>query len=202
MALDPVQIPPRMRSLPVDRRGYPVPFIVVRDKDGVPHFTINNHELVMKCIKEDLCAICGQKLFRFRWFVGGPLSAFHESGCYNDTPLHHECAQFALRVCPHLAAPKYSKRIGENAVDRVNADFKFLVDTTMIPERPIVFVSAMSTGQKYITPFPGVVRVHPIRPYRRVEYWRHGSQLPSTEGEKLTRAALEAFDAADKQEVA
>jgi hypothetical protein len=111
-----VRLPERMAKLERDRRGLPIPFIVMRDKSGQPHFTINDHAKSARCLREDLCPICGQKLFRGRWFAGGPLSAFHANGCYLDPPTHKECVEYALQVCPFLAAPKYTGRLDDAAL--------------------------------------------------------------------------------------
>lgn len=75
-----IPIPKRMRALQRDRRGLPVPFIVLRDTDGRPHFTINDSQRQLKCIREKRCPICGNRLDKVMWFVGGPLSAFHDAG--------------------------------------------------------------------------------------------------------------------------
>ena len=61
------RLPERMKALPRDRRGLPVPYIVAFGKDGTPHFTINDHRKVEKVLIEDRCGICGQTLHRKRW---------------------------------------------------------------------------------------------------------------------------------------
>jgi hypothetical protein len=98
-----VPLPKMMQHLRLDERGYPIFYIAQVDKTGKPHFTINNHELRNNCLEKDLCEICGKKLYRGRWFVGGPMSAFHPDGVYNDPPMHTECKDYAMQVCPWLA---------------------------------------------------------------------------------------------------
>ena len=110
-------LPERMQALDKDRRGLPIPFLVVRDPDGGAHFTINDESKRQRCLKENLCAICGQPLHRGRWYVGGSLGAFHEHGRYVDPPLHRECTEYGLQVCPYLAAPKYTGRLDESTYD-------------------------------------------------------------------------------------
>lgn len=39
---DPATIPAQMQHLDRDKRGLPIPFIVLRDNDNKPHFTIND----------------------------------------------------------------------------------------------------------------------------------------------------------------
>ena len=107
-----VPIPERMRHLPVDHRGYPVPVIVITGKDGKPAFAVNDIDMQNRMLDEDRCSICGGKLFRGRWLVGGCLSAFACKGMFADAPLHEECVHYALQVCPYLAAPNWKKPVG------------------------------------------------------------------------------------------
>jgi hypothetical protein len=188
-----VPIPPRMKRLPRDRRGYPIPAGVYRDDKGEPHFAINDEMRRQQFVARDLCVICGQALNRARWFVGGPLSAFDPQGYYIDPPLHHECSTYALRVCPYLAAPNYGKRVDLATLKKSSPDEidQVFVDNTMLPDRPDLFVALMSIGQVTIrNATPYVVYLAPVRPCRRIEYWRNGVLLPQAEGEALTDEIL------------
>lgn len=188
------EIPPRMAHLDRDRRGYPVSVMAYRDADGRPHFQINEETVRQRIIAEDQCSICGGKLLRGRWFVGGELSAFHPNGSYVDPPMHDECAHYALRVCPYLAAPQYGKYI-ETATLKPDDPLigNTVIDPGMIDERPQVFVAVMATGHRKID---GEVRVGPLgvpfvqylkprRPYLRVEFWRHGAKITDDEARAL-----------------
>lgn len=187
-----VPIPERMQHLPRDRRGYPIPFIVFRDRDDRPHFTINDQGKSLHCLKHDLCPISGTPLNRFRWFVGGPLSAFHEQGAYLDLPMHKECMEYALQVCPYLAAPHYGKRIDEATLSPEKAEqTTILADPTVIENRPGVFVAVMTTGQHKHPDGMGGYRLRPKRPYREVAFWQHGVRLDDEEGRRLSEEALQ-----------
>lgn len=186
-----VPLPRRMQILQKDPRGYPIPFIVLRDSDGRPHFTINDDQKVEWALRRHLCGICGQKLYPKRqWLVGGPLSAFHDHGAYIDGPLHRECAEYALQVCPFLAAPNYSRRIDGKTLDPKKTDPRLiLMDTTMIPERPPLYVLAATT--EVTAKYNGVVRyLFPKRPWKEVHFWRNGVQLTAGEGQQLSAQAL------------
>lgn len=186
-----VPLPDLMRDLPKDQRGLPIPFIVLIDKDGRPHFTINNTEKTMQCLVKDLCPICGKRLHRGRWFVGGPLSAFHPQGTYFDAPMHADCMRYAMRVCPYLAAPKYTGRLEGATIDasRLPDSVVGMTDMTVIPDRPEIFVAVMSIGQVVEPGSAG----HPyVRPKKRVryEYWRFGEQIPEEEGYAISQRLL------------
>ena len=176
-----VPIPERMQHLKLDRRGYPVPVAVYHDSDGRPHFTINDEAQRQRLIAGDRCPICGGKLLRGRWFVGGPQSAFHVHGAYIDPPMHNECAHYALQVCPYLAAPNYDRRIEDKTLPP-GSQQPILVDPTMIPERPDYFVAVMATGQRPVLDEMGFVKyLRPTRPYSRIEFWRHGVHVGAEE---------------------
>lgn len=187
-------IPPRMAALPRDHRGYPIPVIVYRDSHGRAQFTINDTPKRQRLIAADACPICGQRLQRGRWFVGGPGSAFDPDGVYLDTGMHDKCAHYALMVCPYLAAPRYEKRIDDALVPK--DDPEMFVNSTMDPKRPDVFVAVMAIGEKRHSikgntrsgrRFSLVRTMAPRRPYRKIEYWRHGVQLAEADALALVR---------------
>jgi len=185
-----IEVPDRMKHLERDHRGYPIPYIVFRDDDGKPHFTINNEHKVLRCKHEEICAICGVKLLRGRWFLGGPMSAFHPHGAYIDPPLHHECMRFAVQTCPYLISAKYTKRIDGATLDPSKATGVIsLIDPTLDPTRPKVFVAVMAVGQTY-TDDGYVVPKHP---YRGLEFWRDGVMEQKFERDQVRVAMLAAF---------
>jgi hypothetical protein len=168
-------LPSRMAKLPRDPRGYPIPVIVLIDQDGRPHFQINDDVIVQRCLRDRLCSICGERLTRGTWFIGGAMSAFDPHGAYIDGPVHGECARYALQVCPYLAAPNYARRLDGKTNPRV-PDHVVTLDRTVLEGRPTIFVAVMSRGFDLGRgDWQPVYR--PRRPYMRVEYWRHGQQL-------------------------
>lgn len=184
-----VPVPAEMQHLPRDRRGFPIPEIVFRDHAGLPHFTINDTAKSIQALAEERCPICWGKLTRGRWFVGGPLSALHENGAFADPPGHRACVTYALQVCPYLAAPSYAKRIdGETLIDR--AGIAVALDPTVVAARPEIFVAVMAVGQSVRWGMNPTIR--PKRPYRAIEYWRHGVRLADAEGERISAAILSA----------
>lgn len=98
---------PRIKKLPVDERGYPVPFFVIW-LDGKPEFRIADAQKRRDCFKFQLCWVCGEKLGRYKTFVIGPMCAINrvtsEPGCHGD------CAEWSVRACPFLAKPQMKRR--------------------------------------------------------------------------------------------
>ena len=169
--------PPRIARLPKDKRGYPVPYNVLRGRDGQPIFTVNDDQKAWRCVREERCPICGGKLGRWRWCAGGPLSAFHPNGFYYDLPMHRDCVEYAMKVCPYLAMPKYlggrlDAYSAENAPENVA-----LVDVTSIPERPEIFVALCGDTFETRDRFPLTPLLRPMKPWHGWTFWRHGKEL-------------------------
>lgn len=177
-------IPKRMQKLDLDPRGYPIPWNILRGEQGEAYFIVNDDMKHMAALVGNLCPICGQLQDAEIWFVGGPRSAFHPHGRYQDLPMHHECARFALQACPWLAAPNYAGRTDERRLRKVPPGI--FVDPTQIADRPVLFVAVASLRMK-AEGNPFMPYVYPVRPLLDIEYWRHGKQLDAAEGEKLVR---------------
>ena len=181
-----VEIPKRMRKLPRDKRGYPIPVTVLVDRDGRPHFTVHDHVARMRVLKADRCAICGKKQEAERWFVGGARSAFSIVGAYYDPPMHHECATYALQVCPYLAAPTYARRLDAKTIKPDEPGLVIVAEDRVIDARPMVFVAVATTGQTVTTDN----LIIPKTPYSKIEYWLHGTQLSQAEGEAMCKVEM------------
>jgi hypothetical protein len=65
-------MPLRMTALPIDERGYPVPYFVAW-VDGKPDHRIADASKMPGAINSGLCWLCGQKLGAFKYFVIGPM---------------------------------------------------------------------------------------------------------------------------------
>ena len=182
--------PPRLARRPKDARGYPIPWNVLVGDDGTPFFTVNDDRRHWVAVRDGLCPLCGEALGRWKWFVGGPRSAFDENGWYMDLPGHRDCIEFALQVCPYLAAPKYGGRIDIVHAEKLGKLTPVFLDETQIPERPDVFVAVASTRVEVRSRGPLLPYVRPARPFLGIHYWRHGKRLSDAEGERIVRAAM------------
>lgn len=108
-----VPVPKRMQSLPVDKRGYPVPFFIDWvDENGFPgphgqgrpDFRAMRVEALLACSRGRVCWICGQEMGSFKAFVIGPMCMVNRT--ISEPPSHLECATFAAMACPFLANPE------------------------------------------------------------------------------------------------
>jgi len=64
-------LPARLHFLPVDERGYPVPWFVAW-RDGKPEFRAMDGEKWVRAVAQRLCWVCGEQLGNWLTFVIGP----------------------------------------------------------------------------------------------------------------------------------
>lgn len=173
-------------------RGFKVPYIILKDAAGTPHFKINDDRKVEECIKDDKCSICGKEMKDDKWMIGGPLSAFHPQGAYVDIPVHKACGEYALQVCPYLAVSIYN---GKQTMDDITSG-KFKMDDktkqmvfhnpTQSQDRVPFFVFSKITG--YAVKRDGINRyIKPHRPYLEVEFWNDGMKISEEEAVRLAK---------------
>jgi hypothetical protein len=100
-------LPQRMQRLPMDERGYPVPFFVAW-VDGKPDHRLADPRALRCCVEQDRCWICGEPLGRFKAFTIGPMCTI--TRVISEPPQHLECATFAAKACPFLSRPQAKRR--------------------------------------------------------------------------------------------
>jgi hypothetical protein len=105
--LEPLPLPLRLRQLPVDARGYPVPWFVAWH-DGQPEFRAMDARKWRDAVQLKLCWVCGQPLGRWLAFPIGPMCAVNRVTA--EPPSHRECAEWSIRNCPFLSQPRMVRR--------------------------------------------------------------------------------------------
>ena len=103
-------LPQRMQSLPVDDRGYPVPWFVTWI-NGKPEFRAMDPEKWIRAIRFKLCWVCGDRMGRKMTFVAGPMCGINRTS--SEPPAHYECAVWSARNCPFLNNPEAIRRVDE-----------------------------------------------------------------------------------------
>lgn len=134
-------LPDRMKSLPIDARGYVVPWFVQwvqkeeciceeSSKDdcthchgtgvklipcpvgqGEPEFRALDPKKRVEAILKKLCWVCGGKLGVNVVFVSGPMCGVSRTSA--EPPSHFECAEWSAINCPFLSNPKRVRREDE-----------------------------------------------------------------------------------------
>jgi hypothetical protein len=179
-----VAMPRVLRTRPRDRRGYPVPFIAAWDIHGEPLFTVNDIRRLIACRTQHLCALCGKRFSSVdggweMWFVGGARCFLHEQGAFLDPPSHRACAEYALAVCPFLAARKSWRPIDPAKVRPIEDDATLIVHSNANATLPESFGLGLTFGYRLI---PGE-HVLVVDDWRYLEFWRAGQPVnaPSIE---------------------
>lgn len=171
-----IPAPLKMRHLPRDRRGYPIPAMVQYDAHGVPQFPVIDMEKWGTLARSRGCGVCGKPMHRHYWFVGGPMSMEHRA--FTDLPMHRECAVFALKVCPFLALPRFryilrDVELPSGKVVHVNEDV-----TTRRPDR-FGLGRAPGYSLKLLisedNPVGSPVLI--AEPFDMLEWWREGARV-------------------------
>ncbi len=107
MRTDLEELPLRMRDLPIDERGYPVPYFVAW-VDGKPEFRAMDGRKFVQAIREKLCWVCGYRLGVHVTFVGSGMCGINRTS--PEPPSHRDCAVYSARNCPFLNNPRMVRR--------------------------------------------------------------------------------------------
>lgn len=103
-------MPLRISKLPLDKRGYPVPWFVAW-QNGEPEFRAMDAAKWAQAVKERRCWVCGEALGVHLTFTIGPMCALNRT--IAEPPSHLECAQWSARNCPFLSRPHMVRREDE-----------------------------------------------------------------------------------------
>jgi hypothetical protein len=110
-------VPSRMKRLPVDHRGYPVPWFVART-GAEWDFRVADGRKAVLARKFGFCWVCGEKVGQYKTFVIGPMCAVNRTTA--EPPCHAECAEFSALACPFLTLPQ-AKRNEKNLPEKSRA---------------------------------------------------------------------------------
>lgn len=96
-------LPDRMRALPLDPRGFPIPWFV-QYVAGEPEFRAFDGRKMLKAVNDRRCWVCGGYLGVRMAFALGPMCAVNR--VVSEPPSHRECAIFSATACPFLTQPR------------------------------------------------------------------------------------------------
>jgi hypothetical protein len=100
-------LPDRMKPLPIDERGYPVPRFV-EWIDGKPDFRVMDRDFVVQAFRTRKCWLCGETMGKYMVFVVGPMCTVNRTSA--EPPCHLDCAIFAAKACPFMVRPMAKRR--------------------------------------------------------------------------------------------
>jgi hypothetical protein len=113
-------LPARMRHLPLDSRGFPVPWFVAFF-NGEPDFRAFDGDKMAKAVNRRRCWVCGEPLGTFLAFTIGPMCAVNRVS--SEPPSHRECAEYSVRACPFLSRPRMRRNEKDLPAQRSVAGF-------------------------------------------------------------------------------
>lgn len=107
--LDPADMPLRIRLLPRNDAGYPIPWFVATI-DGKPDFRVIERGRIDYALRNPVCWVCGglRSGSMPAAFVIGPMCAVNRISA--EPPSHVECAIYSATHCPFLSIPKMVRR--------------------------------------------------------------------------------------------
>ena len=100
-------LPDRMKHLPIDERGFPIPFFVPMI-NGKPEFRCMAAGTLVRAIRNDLCWVCGGPLGSWKSFTTGPMCVVSRTN--SEPPSHWVCATWSAKNCPFLSKPQAHRR--------------------------------------------------------------------------------------------
>lgn len=183
-------IPAYMADLPVDFRGFVIPWFVAW-MDGKPDHRIADAPKIGLAVEKRLCWLCGKKLGDALAFVIGPMCSINRIS--SEPPSHPSCANYAVQACPFLSQPKM--RRSERGLEHAG-----IVDPPgiMEPRNPGVTLIWLTPRYKLIPTATGVL--FEIGTPSRVEWWTEGRRATVDEAfEAFTGGASKLFDAAEPE---
>lgn len=185
--------PWRVRVLPKDKRGFPVPWFVAWFKDGKtvrrgagePDFRIVAEDALTTAFKGRRCWVCGQALGNFEAVVIGPMCTINR--VTSEPGSHYDCARFSAETCPFLTKPRM--RRNEKALPEHSLPGGIHLDRNpgatalwvmKMPNRPDPFRVPASDGE-------GMGTLFALPEPDRVEWFAEGR--PATRAEVLIAIA-------------
>lgn len=181
--------PAKIAKLPVDERGFPVPFFVGWE-EGKPIFPAADHDKLRRCVQHGLCWVCGEKLGRYRAWVVGPMCLVNLTS--SEPPSHSECAKYSVTACPFLTRPNM-KRVPRDKIGAVTHD----PGGVMIERNPGVTAVILTAVDYQMDRRTGLFHIpEPIG----VDWWREGRGATRAEVEHATMTGLPALKALCRDE--
>jgi hypothetical protein len=160
------EAPPRIAKLPLDKRGYPVPWFV-EWFNGEPDFRVISDAKRRRAFSVDLCWICGERMGVHQVFAVGPMCLINLTTA--EPALHRDCAEYAVKACPFLTQPRRRRNDAEALPEGAH------VDGVMIERNPGVTALVEAKGARRFSDRNGGWLIRLVQP-TRVDWWAHGRQ--------------------------
>lgn len=109
-------LPPAMKNLPLDKRGFPVPWfaswpIAKRDVD----FQVIEPGRIVTAMRFNVCWVSGEEMDPVFAFVIGPMCAINRISA--EPPSRIEVAEWSVKGCPLLSNPAMRRAPRSDVID-------------------------------------------------------------------------------------
>lgn len=187
-------LPWQMAGLPLDHRGFPVPFFVAW-QDGKPMFPVMDPRKMQQAHHRDLCWVCGKKNYTYKCFVIGPMCCINKIN--SEPPSHYDCARFSALNCPFLSQPRMRRVTSTNEAGEVVYQDQAMNRPAgiMIERNPGVTCVWVTKSSKVFDDGAGGVLWN-LGPAVRLEFYANGRRATRDEVEESVRTGLPALEAA------
>jgi predicted RNA-binding Zn-ribbon protein involved in translation (DUF1610 family) len=128
-----INIPAHMQRLPINDKGYLVPWFVAKMGPNEWDFRAIHPGRVQEAVLQRLCWLCGQRIGMFKTFVAGPMCGVNRIS--SEPPSHKSCARYACQACPFMTKPKMvrnEKDMPEDAAEMPGITIKRNPGVTML----------------------------------------------------------------------
>jgi hypothetical protein len=156
-----INVPPKMQHLPINEKGYVVPWFVAQIEPGKWDFRAIGPGKVRQAVKDDICWLCGRRLGVYKTFTIGPMCSVNRVSA--EPPSHKTCARYAVQACPFLSQPKMVRN------EKDMPEGHLMPPGEMIARNP--GVTLLWTTLTFQIERGGLFR---IGPPNDVEWWAHG----------------------------
>ena len=171
-------MPERVKRLPRDHRGFPIPWFV-HWQDGEPDFRVIAPRKLMNAFRTSRCWICGEPLGVHRVHLIGPMCLVNR--VTSEPPSHRACAEFAAKACPFLTRPRMRRNEKDLPAGRTIAGIHI--------DRNPGCVCLYETLR--VKPFKaGAGTLFRLGEPLRIDWWAEGRQRDAGRGSGLDRQRL------------
>ncbi len=180
-AIREVPMPSRIRALPRDELGRPIPWFVAELKDGTRDFRLAASERRYRALRDNLCWVCGQKRPKTMMFAIGPMCTLNRITA--EPAGHVECVVYSAQVCPFMLRPQMQRRTS-NLPDEEDLIAPPGLHQDGNPGGIILWTTRDFSTFRVPPPAPPGLLIQIGKPTAVVQWWREGR--PATYEEALT----------------
>jgi hypothetical protein len=181
-----IRRPIEVERLPIDERGFVVPWFVDWP-NGKPDHRVVDGRKFRQAIKEQRCWLCGGRLGRIKASVIGPMCAVNR--ITSEPPCHPQCARYAVQACPFLSRPR-ARRNERNLPEERQEAAGMALDRN--PGVSVIWESLVKS--RPFNPMYGTQgTLFDLGPPYRVTWWREGHPATRYEAMASIRDGLPAL---------